>query len=422
MARATPKRAARILVVDDDPGLLRLLTIRLRSEKYEVEPADNAAKALSVIAGFRPDLVVTDLRMAQMDGLALLKELKRRWPSLNVILLTAHGTIPDAVRATQSGAFAFLTKPVEKEQLLAEVRRALKTSGFAATTDDWTAEFVTRSPLVENVLASARLAATSDAPVLITGEPGSGREPLARAIHRGSARRDGPLVDLDCSDLEADPEGQRRLAEAIDQAVGGTLLLHEVPELPAPLQAELLAGLERPASPPRLIATADALPETTAADARISPALIDRLAGVHLHMPPLSKRREDIPLLAAEALEEVARESAQEPKTCAPEAIEFLAAAEWPGNLRQLRAVLREASVLAPGPVVTAELVQQAMGATTQVPSFDEARDEFTRNYLVQLLKVTRGNVSQAARLARRNRTDFYKLLTRYAVVPEEFK
>jgi len=139
-------------------------------------------------------------------------------------------------------------------------------------------------------------------------------------------------------------------------------------------------------------------------------------------MPPLSKRREDIPLIAAEALEELARECAQEPKTCSPEAIEFLAAAEWPGNVRQLRAVLREASVLAPGPVVTTELVQQAMGASTRVPSFDEARDEFTRNYLVQLLKVTRGNVSQAARLARRNRTDFYKLLTRYEILPEQFK
>jgi two-component system response regulator GlrR len=422
MARPASKRAARILVVDDDPGLLRLLTIRLRSEKYEVEPADSAAKALSVITGFRPDLVVTDLRMAQMDGLALLKELKRRWPSLNVIVLTAHGTIPDAVRATQSGAFAFLTKPVEKEQLLAEVRRALKTSGFAGETDDWSADFATRSPLVENVLASARLAAVTDAPVLITGEPGTGREPLAKAIHRGSTRRDGPLVELDCADVEADAADRDRLAKSLAHAVGGTLLLHDVAELAGPLQAELLAGLERHPAPPRLIATTDVPPESATPDSRISPALLDRLAGVHLQLPPLSRRREDIPLLAAEALEEVARESAQDPKTCSPEAIEFLAAAEWPGNVRQLRAVLREASVLAPGPIVTAELVQQAMGAATRVPSFDEARDEFTRNYLVQLLKVTRGNVSQAARLARRNRTDFYKLLTRYEILPEQFK
>jgi len=422
MSRVTARGVARILVVDDDPGLLRLLTIRLRSEKYEVAPADSAAAALARIADFRPDLVVTDLRMAQMDGLALLKELKRRWPSLNVIVLTAHGTIPDAVRATQSGAFAFLTKPVEKEQLLAEVRRALRTSGYTETAGDWTAEFVTRSPPVENVLASARLAATTDTAVLISGEPGTGREPLARAIHRGSSRHDGPLVDIDCPGLEAGAEGRERVAEAVGRAADGTLLLCDVDELPSALQSELLTALERAHPPPRLIATCDPLPGSPGTGNRIAPELFDRLAGVHLDLPPLSKRREDIPLIAAQALEETARESGQEPRNCSPEAIEFLAAAEWPGNVRQLRAVLREASALAPGPVVNVELVQQALGTVTQLPSFDEARDEFTRNYLVQLLKVTRGNVSQAARLAKRNRTDFYKLLTRYEVSPEQFK
>src|SRR5512145_1640669 len=169
MIRAKARRPARILVVDDDPGLLRLLTIRLRSENYVVEPAESATAALAAVARFRPDLAITDLRMAQMDGLALLKELKRRWPSLNVIMLTAHGTIPDAVKATQSGAFAFLTKPVEKEQLLDEVARALKTSGFSDTVEDWRAEFATRSPLLEDRLSKAHVVAETDAAVLISG-------------------------------------------------------------------------------------------------------------------------------------------------------------------------------------------------------------------------------------------------------------
>lgn len=423
MSRAAHRRTPRILVVDDDPGLLRLLTIRLRSQKYEVEPADSAAAALACISGFRPDLVITDLRMAQMDGLGLLRELKRRWPSLNVIMLTAHGTIPEAVKATQSGAFAFLTKPVEKEQLLAEVHRALRTSGYSEDADDWLAEFTTRSPLVENVLAQARLAATGDAPVLIGGEPGTGREPLARAIHQHGPRSDRPLVELDCAGLDPDEPGRQRVAEAVERASDGTLLLCDVNEMPAALQSDLLVALGLARSPPRLIATCETLPAaTTGPGTRIAPELLDRLTGVQLLLPPLATRREDIPLLAAEALEDAAVEAGKDVKTCSPEAIEFLAGAEWPGNVRQLRAVLREASALAPGPVVTAELVQQALGVVTMVPSFDEARDEFTRNYLVQLLKLTRGNVSQAARLAKRNRTDFYKLLTRCQLSAEDFK
>ena len=139
------KRKARILVVDDDPGLLRLLTIRLRAENYDVEAVESAAQALAAASRFRPDLVITDLRMDQMDGIGLLKELQNRWPGLKVIMLTAHGTIPDAVQATQMGAFGFLTKPVDKQELLDQVQKALRISGFGASDEDWRAEIVTRS-------------------------------------------------------------------------------------------------------------------------------------------------------------------------------------------------------------------------------------------------------------------------------------
>src|SRR5262245_21412365 len=191
-------RSARILVVDDDPGLLRLLTIRLRSEKYEVEPVSSAASAVESAALFRPDLVISDVRMAEMDGIALLRELHRRWPGLSVILLTAHGTIPDAVRAQQFGALAFLTKPVEKEPLLAEVRRALRTSGFIEADEDWQTEFLTRNPQLIDLLAKARMVASTETTVLLTGESGTGKEPLARAIHNFSDRRDGPFIAVDC--------------------------------------------------------------------------------------------------------------------------------------------------------------------------------------------------------------------------------
>lgn len=414
------RRIPRILVVDDDPGLLRLLTIRLRAEKYEVEPADSGEKALAAVARFRPDLVITDLRMAQMDGIALLRELQRRWPSLNVIMLTAHGTIPDAVKATQSGAFSFLTKPVEKEQLLEEVRRALKTSGFADTTaEDWRAKFATRSPLLEDRLAKAHMVAGTDASVLITGEPGTGKELLAKAIHRASARHEGSFVTIDCGALEG-PSGEVELARGLQEAGGGSVFLRSVDDLPAPLQSVLARELGT--ADTRLLATSDRRLEELVADDRYSKDLLERLSAVHIDLPPLTKRREDIPLLVQQCLDDVAAETSQPKRSCSPEAMELLASARWPGNVRQLRMVVRQAAATAAGPVLTPEQVQDAQGQTTQLPSFDEARDEFTRSYLVQLLQITEGNVSQAARMAKRNRTDFYKLLAKHGVEPEAFK
>ena len=252
------KRRARILVVDDDPGLLRLLTIRLRAENYEVEAVESAAAALAACTRFRPDLVITDLRMDQMDGIGLLKELQSRWPGLKVIILTAHGTIPDAVHATQSGAFGFLTKPVDKQDLLDHVQKALKVSGFAHVDEDWRAAIITRSQLMEDKLAQANMVAGTDARVLITGESGTGKELIARAIHEASPRRNKQFAVVNCgataedmleSELFGHERGafpgasraQKGLFETLD---GGTLLLDEVGDMPMRLQVRLLRVLQ----------------------------------------------------------------------------------------------------------------------------------------------------------------------------------
>jgi two-component system, NtrC family, response regulator GlrR len=441
------KRKARILVVDDDPGLLRLLTIRLRAENYEVEPVENGVLALAAASRFRPDLVISDLRMDQLDGIGLLKELQKRWPGLKVILLTAHGTIPDAVQATQMGAFGFLTKPVEKQELLDQVNKALKISGFVDTDQDWRADLITRSPLMEEKLAQAHMVAGTDARVLITGESGTGKEMMARAIHKASPRRNRAFVSINCSamaenmlesELFGHSEGAFPGATSAHQglfqtAEGGTLLMDEISDMPMRIQVKLLRVLQenliRPIGSTQTIAINVRVLSSTCNDlqpmlssGQFREDLYYRLNVVHIELPPLNRRREDIPLLVAHFLATIARESGTR-KIYAPEAVELLATSDWPGNVRQLQNVVHQNVALSQAPIIPVELVQQSLGGTqTKLPSFDEARDEFTRSYLSQILQITGGNVSQAARLAKRNRTDFYKLLGRHLLVPDDFK
>ncbi|HTP39526.1 MAG TPA: sigma 54-interacting transcriptional regulator [Steroidobacteraceae bacterium] len=442
-----PKRKARILVVDDDPGLLRLLTIRLRAENYEVEAVENGMLALAAAGRFRPDLVISDLRMDQLDGIGLLKELQIRWPGLKVILLTAHGTIPDAVQATQMGAFGFLTKPVEKQELLAQVQKALKISGFIDSDEDWRSAIITRSPIMEEKLAQAHMVAGTDARVLITGESGTGKELLARAIHKVSPRRNKPFVSINCSAmaenlLESELFGHVAGAFTganqdqpglLQNADGGTLLLDEIGDMPMRLQVKLLRVLQENAIRP--VGSTESIPvnvrvlssthrdlQQLLAGGQFREDLYYRLNVVHIEIPPLSRRREDIPVLVAHFLAEIARESGER-KIYAPEAVELLATSDWPGNVRQLANVVRQNCALAATPIIPVELVQQSLGGgQAKLPSFDEARDEFTRAYLSQILQITGGNVSQAARLAKRNRTDFYKLLARHQLTPDDFK
>ena len=420
-------RRPRVVLVDDDPGLLRLLTIRLRSEGFEVAACESASQALTSVPRFQPDVLVTDLRMKDKDGIGLLKDLQGRYPALPVILLTAHGTIPDAVTATKSGAFAFLTKPVEKDQLLEQIQAALKVSGFAGVTEDWREGIVTRNPVMEDRLSQALMAAGSESPILISGQPGTGKARFARAIHQASARRGTRFTTLVCATatvetLEAAMQGKRDPAEAALPGVpAGTLFLDEVGELPLDLQIALNGLLDD--EPTRVIAgTARNLPELISRG-RFREDLFYRLSVSRIELPPLSQRREDVPLLAAFVLDELARQTGSR-QVLAPEAVELLMASEWPGNVRQLETLLQHAAALATGPVISAELVQRALGTGTapHVSTFDEAREEFMRSYLVQLLQITRGNVTQAARLAGRNRTDFYKLLARHGLQSEEFK
>jgi two-component system, NtrC family, response regulator GlrR len=437
---SSTSRKARILVVDDDPGLLRLLTIRLRAENYDVEAVESAAQALASTSRFRPDLVISDLRMEPVDGIGLLKELQNRWPGLKVILLTAHGTIPDAVQATQMGAFGFLTKPVDKQELLDQIQRALKVSGFTDATEEWRADIVTRSAIMEERLAQAHMVAGTDARVLILGESGTGKELLARGMHKASPRRSKPFIVSSCAgiaeeqlDIDLFGSSEKGRIGALQSADGGTVLLDEISELPDRLQQKLLRALQeeavrpvgtdtaRPINTRVISSTSRDLAGLTAAGS-FREDLYYRLNVVQIEVPALARRREDIPLLIAHFLAVSAAESGRR-SIYPPEALELLATADWPGNVRQLQNLVKQTAALSQTPIIPVELVQQSLGgAPGRLPSFDEARDEFTRGYLSQILQITGGNVSQAARLAKRNRTDFYKLLGRHQLVPEDFK
>ena len=446
---------ARILIVDDDVKLLRLLAIRLQRAGWLTETAESGRQALAVLPRFRPQAVITDVRMSGMDGMALFDAIHAQHPTLPVIILTAHGTIPDAVGAAQRGVFAYLTKPFDSEQLTVTIGKALKASGSAVDESDedaaWRAEIVTRSPVMEALLASARKVAQTDSSILIQGESGTGKELLSCAIHRASRRHAGPFVAVNCTAIpealfESEFFGHRKgsftgASESriglIQSAHGGTLLLDEIGDMPLPFQAKLLRALQerevRPvgANDPvivdvRVIASTHQDLELAVKERRFREDLYYRINVVTLEIPPLAARREDIRLLAAHFLalvRERLAETAVKVAGFSGEAMELLVSASWPGNIRQLRNVIEQCVVLATSPLIPATLVQAALKSKPrEFLPFAQARDHFEFEYLVALLQMTQGNVAQAARLADRNRSEFYKLLRKHELNPQSFR
>jgi two-component system response regulator GlrR len=443
-----------VLVVDDDAPMLRLISLRLREEGYSVVTAESGEQALGLVAVKLPNLVLTDLQMGGMDGLALFEAIHRDYPSLPVIILTAHGTIPDAVTATLRGVFGFLTKPFEARELVRQVERALRVSGPAIATLDatpgtaWREDIVTRSPAMEEVLQQAKMVSATDASVFIHGESGTGKELLARAIHRASRRSGREFVAVNCGAI---PEplleselfgyvkgaftGATRDHKGLFQAAhGGTLFLDEIGDMPLALQVKLLRVLqERQVRPVGAVANVPVDVRVVSAShrslqdemkaGRFREDLYYRLNVVSLALPPLAQRREDIPLLANHFLQHLAERYGKNVSALAPDAMELMLSASWPGNVRQLFNVVEQTVALSITQLVPASLVQRALQQTAaNLTSLDDAKRRFERDYLVQLLKMTRGNVSQAARLAKRNRSDFYSLLARHELDPGQFK
>ncbi|WP_315709795.1 two-component system response regulator GlrR [Brenneria uluponensis] len=443
----TTRKAANLLLVDDDPSLLKLLGMRLTSEGFSVITATSGQEALRLLVREKIDLVISDLLMDEMDGLALFAEIQKNQPSMPVIILTAHGSIPDAVAATQQGVFSFLTKPVDRDALYKAIDEALALSAPVGD-DSWRKTVVTRSPLMLRLLEQAKMVAQSDVSVLINGQSGTGKEVLARAIHAASPRAKKAFVAINCGALpeallESELFGHAKGAftGAVSQreglfraAEGGTLFLDEIGDMPLSLQVKLLRVLQERKVRPlgsnhdldidvRIIsATHRDLPKEME-KGEFREDLYYRLNVVNMKIPTLNERAEDIPLLANQLLRETATRHKPFVRSFSTDAMKRLMTASWPGNVRQLVNVIEQCVALTSAPVISEVLVQQALeGENTALPTFVEARHQFELNYLRKLLQIAKGNVTQAARMAGRNRTEFYKLLARHELDASDFK
>ena len=352
----TSRKPAHLLLVDDDPGLLKLLGMRLVSEGYSVVTAESGQEGLKVLSREKIDLVISDLRMDEMDGLQLFTEIQKQQPGMPVIILTAHGSIPDAVAATQQGVFSFLTKPVDKDALYKAIDSALEHAAPSGD-DAWRESIVTRSPVMLRLLEQARMVAQSDVSVLINGQSGTGKEILAQAIHNASPRSKNAFIAINCGALpeqllESELFGHARGAftgavssrEGLFQAAeGGTLFLDEIGDMPAPLQVKLLRVLQerkvRPLGSNRDIdinvriisATHRDLPKVMARN-EFREDLYYRLNVVNLKIPALAERAEDIPLLANHLLRQAADRHKPFVRAFSTDAMKRLMTASWPGN------------------------------------------------------------------------------------------
>jgi two-component system response regulator GlrR len=440
-----------VLLVDDETDLLRLWRLRLESSGYAVVTAESGEEALAAFAAHKPDVVLTDLRMPGIDGMALFEALRQYNKSIPVIIITAHGSIPEAVEATRQGVFSFLTKPLEGATLVGEVEKALALSAGGdrfEKRDAWRQDIICQSPVMEELLSRAKLVAETDSTVLLRGESGTGKELLAIALHKASHYRNGPFIPVNCtaipeSLLESELFGHvkgsftgavKSYAGLFQSAHNGTLFLDEIGDMPLHIQVKLLRVLQdrqiRPVGSPqpvpvnvRIISATHRNLEEAIRDNTFREDLFYRLNVVSLELPPLHRRKEDIPLLAEHFIDLLREKGDGQMKRFTPEAMQVLVEAPWPGNVRQLYNVVENAMALATSPLISEDLLHDAIKQhQKKILPFSEAKRQFEQQYLIQLLQTTQGNVSQAARLAQRNRTDFYKLLNRHHIVPSLYK
>ncbi|MFZ2448075.1 MAG: sigma-54 dependent transcriptional regulator [Syntrophobacteraceae bacterium] len=449
----------KILVVDDDPGLLTLMKARLEAARYDVTLATGGEEALAGAHETIFSAAVLDLKMDDIDGIALMEKLLKIQPYLPVIILTAYGTIERAVEATKKGAYDFLTKPFEAKDLLYRLEKALEVGRLKVEVDRLRHmvreryhfdSIIASSEKMQSILNQVAQIAATDSTVCLYGESGTGKELMAKAIHLSSPRSKGPFVAINCGAipeglLENELFGHVRGAFTgadqpkkglLQQADGGTLFMDEIAELSPTLQVKLLrvfqdrefyavGGLQPIRVDIRLLAATNKDLMKAIREERFREDLYYRIHVIPIFLPPLRERIEDVPLLAKHFLAHFNREMNKAVQGFSPEVMQRLMLHKWPGNVRELANVVERAVALSTASVVTPDNLFLGADETPQKPKLlplDETRREHERAYLTQLLTETRGNVSRAASLAGRYRAEFYKLLHKYNLNPADFK
>jgi len=448
----------RLLIVDDDLNILKVLKMRLESEGYQVETASDISAAKNLVMNNEYELAVLDMKFSGGSGIELMKSIREVDRDLPVIILTAYGTIESAVEAMKEGAYVYLTKPFDHRELLLQIKNGIEKSNLSREVkrlrsilhqDHGIQNIIGRSEVMKKVLDLAVLASQSDSNVFIGGESGTGKGMIARAVHELSSRKDRPFVSLNCAAipetlLESELFGFEKGAFTgaasnkkgfFLQADGGTIFLDEISEIPPPMQGKLLKAIEDREFYPlgaqktvkvdiRIISASNKDIEKEVEEGRFRRDLLYRIRVIPIWMPPLRERKEDIPLLVEHFLEKTSAKVNKKIRDITPQALKKIMTYSWPGNVRELENAIECAAVMARGEVIQDDMLIVGNGKTDEgtFRSFRESKQDFERNYLIELMKITRGNVSQAAKLAGKYRADLYALLEKYHLNPPEFR
>ena len=445
----------RILVVDDDPSLLTLLQMRLKSLGYAVTPCETGKAALNRAHEEPYDFAILDLRLPDLDGLGLMEELHLLDSNLPILILTAHGCIPNAVEAMQKGAYGYLTKPFDDKELSASIDKALTQKRMTQEIHRLQMlvnelygmdKVVARSSEMQALLQQVSRVAGTDTTVCISGETGTGKEVIARVIHCNSSRSEKAFVAVNCaaipealfeSELFGHLKGsftgahqnKRGLFHTADK---GTLFLDEIGEMPLALQGKLLRAIQQREILPigaqvptkvdvRILAATNQDLEQAVREGRFREDLYYRVHVVPLWIPPLRERRQDIPSLTQFFLKQSTSRLNKPIRGFTPDAMQAMVTYSWPGNVRELENVIERAVVMSAQDMITLELLPLNPGKTQgTIQPLTEAKESWEREYLKDLLRATEGNISRASQIAGRYRADFYKLLKKYGLHPSD--